>query len=160
VFVTSGRAPADKTCYLAGDSALLGQAQGGFAMGVGYALLETLPPHEGGPGNGQWNLGQYLVARGSDLPLHDLDAWFLQARNQHEVRIAISKHAMGVEAAGLRVAKALIGNRWAHEKIKMGVEHRLRVAGTTTAVVYGTSLRRPVSPISTQLPLTGAIAGS
>ena len=42
-------------------------------MGVGYALLETLPPFEGGPGNGQWNLGQYLVARGSDLPLRDLE---------------------------------------------------------------------------------------
>src|SRR5882724_6779663 len=50
-----------------------GQAQGGFAMGVGYALLETLPPFEGGPGNGKWNLGQYLVARGSDLPLRDLE---------------------------------------------------------------------------------------
>ena len=32
---------------------VLGQAQGSFAMGVGYALLETLPPFEGGPGNGQ-----------------------------------------------------------------------------------------------------------
>ncbi|UZE47528.1 xanthine dehydrogenase family protein molybdopterin-binding subunit [Rhodopseudomonas sp. P2A-2r] len=52
---------------------VLGQAQGGFAMGVGYALLETLPPFEGGPGNGQWNLGQYLIARGSDLPLQDLE---------------------------------------------------------------------------------------
>ncbi|MBA2401707.1 MAG: molybdopterin-dependent oxidoreductase, partial [Bradyrhizobium sp.] len=52
---------------------VMGQAQGGFAMGVGYALLETLPPYEGGPGNGQWNLGQYLVARGSDLPLRDLE---------------------------------------------------------------------------------------
>ncbi|MBR1282294.1 molybdopterin-dependent oxidoreductase [Bradyrhizobium sp. AUGA SZCCT0177] len=52
---------------------VLGQAQGGFAMGVGYALLENLPPYEGGPGNGQWNLGQYLVARGSDLPLRDLE---------------------------------------------------------------------------------------
>lgn len=52
---------------------VLGQAQGGFAMGVGYALLESLPPLEGGPGNGQWNLGQYLVARGSDLPLRDLE---------------------------------------------------------------------------------------
>ncbi|MCX5495541.1 molybdopterin-dependent oxidoreductase [Kaistia dalseonensis] len=52
---------------------VVGQAQGGFAMGVGYALLETLPPFEDGPGNGQWNLGQYLVARGSDLPLHDLE---------------------------------------------------------------------------------------
>ncbi|WP_421696571.1 xanthine dehydrogenase family protein molybdopterin-binding subunit [Aestuariivirga sp.] len=46
-----------------------GQAQGGFAMGVGYALLEDLPPFEEGPGNGQWNLGDYLVARASDLPI-------------------------------------------------------------------------------------------
>ena len=52
---------------------VLGQAQGGFAMGVGYALLETLPPYEDGPGNGKWNLGQYLVARGSDLPLDGLE---------------------------------------------------------------------------------------
>ncbi len=52
---------------------VLGQAQGGFAMGVGYALLESLPPYEGGPGDGQWNLGRYLVARGSDLPLHDFE---------------------------------------------------------------------------------------
>jgi CO/xanthine dehydrogenase Mo-binding subunit len=52
---------------------VIGLAQGGFAMGVGHALLETLPLYEDGPGNGQWNLGQYLVARGSDLPLHDLE---------------------------------------------------------------------------------------
>jgi CO/xanthine dehydrogenase Mo-binding subunit len=52
---------------------VLGQAQGGFAMGVGYALLEALPLYEDGPGNGKWNLGQYLVARGSDLPLHELE---------------------------------------------------------------------------------------
>jgi CO/xanthine dehydrogenase Mo-binding subunit len=42
-------------------------------MGVGYALLESLPRYEDGPGNGKWNLGQYLIARGSDLPLHDLE---------------------------------------------------------------------------------------
>ena len=52
---------------------VVGQAQGGFAMGVGYALLETMPLYEDGPGNGKWNLGQYLVVRGSDLPLHDLE---------------------------------------------------------------------------------------
>jgi CO/xanthine dehydrogenase Mo-binding subunit len=52
---------------------VLGQAQGGFAMGVSYALLESLPPYEDGPGNGQWNLGQYVIARGSDLPLHGLE---------------------------------------------------------------------------------------
>jgi CO/xanthine dehydrogenase Mo-binding subunit len=56
---------------------VIGQAHGGFAMGVGYALLETLPPFETGPGNGQWNLGQYLIARGSDLPLHDLEVEIL-----------------------------------------------------------------------------------
>ena len=52
---------------------VLGQAQGGFAMGVGYALLESLPLYEDGPGNGRWNLGQYRIARGSDLPLNGLE---------------------------------------------------------------------------------------
>jgi CO/xanthine dehydrogenase Mo-binding subunit len=52
---------------------VLGQSQGGFAMGVSHALLETLPPLETGPGNGQWNLGDYVIARGSDLPLRDLE---------------------------------------------------------------------------------------
>jgi CO/xanthine dehydrogenase Mo-binding subunit len=47
---------------------VVGQAQGGFAMGIGYALLESLPLYEDGPGNGKWNLGQYVIARGSDLP--------------------------------------------------------------------------------------------
>jgi CO/xanthine dehydrogenase Mo-binding subunit len=49
---------------------VVGQAQGGFAMGVGYALLESLPPYEDGPGNGTWNLGQYVIARAADLPLN------------------------------------------------------------------------------------------
>jgi CO/xanthine dehydrogenase Mo-binding subunit len=63
---------------------VLGQAQGGFAMGVGYALLETLPLYEDGPGNGKWNLGQYLVARGSDLPLHDLEIEILPPIDANE----------------------------------------------------------------------------
>ena len=42
---------------------VIGHMQGGFAMGVGYALLENLPPYEDGPGNGKRNLGQYVVAR-------------------------------------------------------------------------------------------------
>jgi len=53
-------------------------------MGVGYALLEHLPPFEDGPGNGQWNLGQYLVARGSDLPLHDLEIEVLPPATPNE----------------------------------------------------------------------------
>jgi CO/xanthine dehydrogenase Mo-binding subunit len=42
-------------------------------------LLEQLPPFEDGPGNGQWNLGRYLIARGSDLPLRDLEIEVLPA---------------------------------------------------------------------------------
>jgi CO/xanthine dehydrogenase Mo-binding subunit len=52
---------------------VVGQMQGGFAMGVGYALLETLPPYEDGPGNGKWNLGQYVIARASDVPAGTLE---------------------------------------------------------------------------------------
>ena len=63
---------------------VLGQAQGGFAMGVGYALLESLPLYEDGPGNGKWNLGRYRVARGSDLPLHDLEIEILPPIDANE----------------------------------------------------------------------------
>jgi CO/xanthine dehydrogenase Mo-binding subunit len=52
---------------------VVGQAQGGFAMGVGYALLESLPRFEDGPGDGKWNLGRYLITRASDLPLNELE---------------------------------------------------------------------------------------
>jgi CO/xanthine dehydrogenase Mo-binding subunit len=58
-------------------AATLGQAQGGLAMGVSYALLEKLPLLEDGPGNGQWNLDHYIIARSSDLPLHELEVEIL-----------------------------------------------------------------------------------
>jgi CO/xanthine dehydrogenase Mo-binding subunit len=47
---------------------LIGQAQGGIAMGIGYALLENLPLEAGGAGVGTWNLDQYHVALASDMP--------------------------------------------------------------------------------------------
>jgi CO/xanthine dehydrogenase Mo-binding subunit len=56
---------------------VIGQLQGGFAMGVGYALLESLPLYEDGPGNGKWNLGQYVIPRASDLPLNGLEVEIL-----------------------------------------------------------------------------------
>jgi CO/xanthine dehydrogenase Mo-binding subunit len=49
-----------------------GQAEGGFAMGTGYALYEDLPLYEDGPGNGGWNLNRYRVPRASDLPVWNL----------------------------------------------------------------------------------------
>jgi CO/xanthine dehydrogenase Mo-binding subunit len=47
---------------------LMGQAQGGIAMGIGYALLEDLPLEAGGAGDGKWNLDRYHVALASDMP--------------------------------------------------------------------------------------------
>jgi CO/xanthine dehydrogenase Mo-binding subunit len=49
-----------------------GQAEGGFAMGAGYALYEDLPLYEDGPGNGRWNLDRYRVPRASDLAVWKL----------------------------------------------------------------------------------------
>jgi CO/xanthine dehydrogenase Mo-binding subunit len=51
---------------------VIGQAEGGFAMGAGYALYEYLPLYEDGPGNGTWNLDRYQVPRASDLPVWNL----------------------------------------------------------------------------------------
>jgi CO/xanthine dehydrogenase Mo-binding subunit len=63
---------------------VMGQVQGGFAMGVGYALFESLPLYEEGPGNGKWNLGQYRIARGSDLPLDGFEVEVLPPVDANE----------------------------------------------------------------------------
>lgn len=52
---------------------LAGQAQGGIAMGIGYALLEDLPLEAGGAGDGRWNLDRYHVALSADVPLARLN---------------------------------------------------------------------------------------
>ncbi|KRE08005.1 xanthine dehydrogenase [Bosea sp. Root381] len=92
---------------------VLGQAQGGFAMGVSYALLETLPPFEDGPGNGQWNLGQYLVARGSDLPLRDIEIEILPPLTPDEAPKGMAEVVMiPVVPALLNAIHDAIGHRF------------------------------------------------
>jgi CO/xanthine dehydrogenase Mo-binding subunit len=92
---------------------VLGQAQGGFAMGVGYALFETLPPFESGPGNGQWNLGRYVVARGSDLPLDDLEIEMLPPLAGNEPPKGVAEVVMiPVVAALLNAIFDAIGHRF------------------------------------------------
>jgi CO/xanthine dehydrogenase Mo-binding subunit len=104
---------------------VLGQAQGGFAMGVGYALLETLPLYEEGPGNGKWNLGQYLVARGSDLPLHDLEVEVLPPVDPAE-------HPKGMaEVNMIPVVPALLN------AIYDATGHRFRSLPVTQAMIKG-----------------------
>jgi CO/xanthine dehydrogenase Mo-binding subunit len=47
-----------------------GQMDGSFAMGVGYALLEDLPPYEQGASDGRWNLNRYHVPLAADCAIH------------------------------------------------------------------------------------------
>jgi CO/xanthine dehydrogenase Mo-binding subunit len=46
---------------------VLGQLEGGIAMGIGHALLEELPLHDGGPGDGTWNFNRYQLPRAKDV---------------------------------------------------------------------------------------------
>src|SRR5439155_8645919 len=104
---------------------VLGQAQGGFAMAVGFALLESLPPYEGGPGNGKWNLGQYVIARGSDLPLHDLEVEVLSPIDSDERPKGMAEIVM------MPAASALIN------AIYDATGHRFRSLPVTQAMIKG-----------------------
>jgi len=50
-----------------------GQMEGAFAMGIGYALLENLPPYEQGASDGKWNLNRYHVALSGDCAIHAVE---------------------------------------------------------------------------------------
>jgi CO/xanthine dehydrogenase Mo-binding subunit len=104
---------------------VLGQAQGGFAMGVGQALLEYLPPFEDGPGNGRWNLGRYLVARASDLPLHDLEVEILPPLSPREQPKGMAEVVM------IPVIPALLN------AIYDATGHRFQSLPVTTAMIKG-----------------------
>ena len=71
-----------------------GQAEGGFAMGVGYALHEYLPLYEDGPGDGTWNLNRYHVPRASDLPIWNLDVELLPPIGPTDVPKGIAEVVM------------------------------------------------------------------
>ena len=102
-----------------------GQAQGGFAMGFGQALLESLPRFEDGPGNGQWNLGQYVIARGSDLPLHDLEIEVLPPLEPNESPKGMAEVVM------IPVISALLN------AIHDATGHRFRALPVTRSMLKG-----------------------
>jgi CO/xanthine dehydrogenase Mo-binding subunit len=104
---------------------VVGQAQGGFAMSVGFVLLESLPPYEGGPGNGKWNLGQYVVPRASDLPLHELEVEVLPPVDADERPKGMAEVVM------MPVAPALIN------AIYDATDHRFRSLPVTQAMIKG-----------------------
>ncbi len=70
-------------------------------------------PFETGPGNGQWNLGKYLVARGSDLPLRDLEIEMLAPLTQDEAPKGMAEVVMiPVVAALLNAIFDATGHRF------------------------------------------------
>ncbi len=84
---------------------LMGQAQGGIAMGIGYALLEDLPLEAGGAGDGRWNLDRYQVALSGDMPL---------ARMSITPLPTTETTAKGIAEAVLCPIAPAIGNAIAH----------------------------------------------
>ncbi|KQW45391.1 MULTISPECIES: xanthine dehydrogenase family protein molybdopterin-binding subunit [unclassified Roseateles] len=84
---------------------LVGQAQGGVAMGIGYALLEDLPLEAGGAGDGRWNLDRYQVALSADVPLGRLNITTLPSDEST---------AKGIAEAVLCPIAPAIGNAIAH----------------------------------------------
>lgn len=56
-----------------------GQMDGGWAMGVGHALLEELPADADGAANGRWNLDRYHVALSADCAIHDVEKILIPA---------------------------------------------------------------------------------
>jgi len=46
---------------------VLGQLEGGIAMGIGHALTEEMPLYEGGPGEGDWNFNRYKLPMAKDV---------------------------------------------------------------------------------------------
>lgn len=84
---------------------LLGQAQGGVAMGIGYALLESLPLEAAGAGDGRWNLDRYHVALSADVPLARLNITTLSSDEPT---------AKGIAEAVLCPIAPAIGNAIAH----------------------------------------------
>jgi CO/xanthine dehydrogenase Mo-binding subunit len=90
------------------------QAEGGFAMGVGYALHEYLPLYEDGPGNGQWNLDQYTIPRASDLPVWTYTTDILPPLGPTDVPKGIAELVMcPVPAAVLNAISDATGKRFA-----------------------------------------------
>ncbi len=102
---------------------LLGQAQGGVAMGIGYALLENLPLEAGGAGDGRWNLDRYHVALSGDVPLGRLNITTLASDEPT---------AKGIAEAVLCPIAPAIGNAIAHAT---GV--RFRALPITAADIRG-----------------------
>jgi CO/xanthine dehydrogenase Mo-binding subunit len=94
-------------------------------MGVGYALLESLPLYEGGPGDGKWNLDRYTITRASDLPMSDLEIEVLPPLAPNDTPKGIAEVVM------IPVVPAILN------AIHDATGHRFRSLPVTEAMIKG-----------------------
>ncbi len=73
---------------------LEGQMDGSFAMGVGFALLEDIPPFEDGGADGTWNLHRYHVALARDCALGRVEKVILPPESPDAPARGIAEVAM------------------------------------------------------------------
>jgi CO/xanthine dehydrogenase Mo-binding subunit len=71
-----------------------GQMDGCFAMGVGQALLEELPPFEEGVSDGKWNLNRYHVPLVRDCAIHAVEKVILPPESPDAPARGIAEVAM------------------------------------------------------------------
>jgi CO/xanthine dehydrogenase Mo-binding subunit len=90
-----------------------GQMDGCFAMGVGQALLEDLPPFEQGASDGKWNLNRYHVPLVRDCAIHNVEKIILPPESPNAPARGMAEVAMCpiAPAIGNAVAHA-IGKRF------------------------------------------------
>ena len=106
-----------------------GQADGGLAMGIGYALLENAPNGEDGPGNGKWNLHRYKVPLARHVPLRNMKLTLLGEDDAT---------AKGIAEAVLCPVPAAIANAVAH-----ATGHRPRSLRTSRGPFQGRRTEAP-----------------
>ncbi|MGF6970994.1 CO/xanthine dehydrogenase Mo-binding subunit [Paraburkholderia sp. WC7.3g] len=101
-----------------------GQSQGAVAMAIGNVLTEACPLGPEGPGNGKWNLDQYLITLMCDIPgrqrLIILDP---PADKHHDCARGIG------EAVICPIAPALLN------ALAMATGHRFRQTPVTPAII-------------------------
>ena len=108
-----------------------GQMEGGFAMGVGHALLENLPPFEEGPTSGRWNLDRYHVALSGDVALGRIEKVILPPESDHAPARGIAEvvlnpvapaianavtHAIGIRFKELPITAEAVRTALANER--------------------------------------------
>src|SRR6187401_1494592 len=68
------------------------------------------------------------------LALHDFHARQLRTRNQNQIGRSNLQHTLRIDLSGFLISITLLRIMLPHEKIEVGVEHRLRITRATTSV--------------------------